>query len=99
MIIPYCNWRLKCEDWRIGIIGIRRANPLTLKDSYWLALHVAQKCHKIYSVFINLRFMHFSYKNISVTCQKTRNFKKKNIKYSRKKDLKITIYFMQSYVF
>jgi hypothetical protein len=27
-----------CEDWRIGNIGIRGANPLTLEDSYWLLL-------------------------------------------------------------
>jgi hypothetical protein len=28
-----------CEDWLTGNIGIRRANPFTLKDAYWLLLH------------------------------------------------------------
>jgi hypothetical protein len=34
----YRDWSLMCEDWRIGNIGIRGANPLTLKNSYWLLL-------------------------------------------------------------
>jgi hypothetical protein len=29
-------WRLKWGDGRIGHIGIRSANPLTLEDFYWL---------------------------------------------------------------
>jgi hypothetical protein len=28
----------KVRDWRIGNIGIRNANPLTLDDFYWLLL-------------------------------------------------------------
>jgi hypothetical protein len=29
---------IMCEFWRTGNTGIRRANPLALKDSYWLVL-------------------------------------------------------------
>jgi hypothetical protein len=32
------NPGLKCGDWRIGRIGVRSANPLTLEDFYWLLL-------------------------------------------------------------
>jgi hypothetical protein len=38
MLIPYCSWSLKCRDWCIRNIGVRRANLLTLEDLYWLLL-------------------------------------------------------------
>jgi hypothetical protein len=32
--MPCCCWGLKCGDWRIGYIGVRTANSLTLDGFY-----------------------------------------------------------------
>jgi hypothetical protein len=41
MLITYCSWGLNCGDSRIGYIGIRSANPLTLENFYGLLLWTA----------------------------------------------------------
>jgi hypothetical protein len=39
--MPCCSWDLKCGDWRIGYLGVRTANSLTLDGFYWLLLLTA----------------------------------------------------------
>jgi hypothetical protein len=37
-LIPNWHWSIMCEDWRTENIWIRCANPLAIKDFFWLLI-------------------------------------------------------------